>query len=124
MNDTLGHETTETLKITVNEPSGSSDGGGPAPDPTLIFVIAGVVGGVGAAGAVGGVVLMRKRKVNTEIESGWAIKIFGPINPVILASLSADILTPTNLIVAALVIKQLQLQDSLGDFHRLVQCTD
>ena len=69
VNDTLGHETTETLKITVNEPSEPSGGGGPAPDPTLIFVIAGVVGGIGAAGAVGGIVLMRKRKVNTEIET-------------------------------------------------------
>ena len=32
-------------------------------------MIAGVVGGIGAAGAVGGIVLMRKRKVNTEIET-------------------------------------------------------
>ena len=30
-------------------------------------MIAGVVGGIGAAGAVGGIVLMRKRKVNTEV---------------------------------------------------------
>jgi hypothetical protein len=69
VNDTLGDETTETLKITINEPTAPSNGGGAAPDPTLIFVIAGVVGGIGAAGVVGGVVLMRKRKVNVEAET-------------------------------------------------------
>jgi hypothetical protein len=66
VNDTLGHSTTETFKITVSEPVGPSSGGGQPPDPMMIIVIAGVVGGIGTAGAVGGAVLYRKRKSNAQ----------------------------------------------------------
>lgn len=70
VNDTLGNFATETLKITVSEPSEPSDDGSGQPiDPTLIFVIAGVVGGIGGAGAVGGVILIRKRKATTEVKA-------------------------------------------------------
>ena len=64
VNDTLGHTATTTLKITVNEATAPPDDGGDGQpiDPTMIFVIAGVVGGFGAASAVGGAILYRKRK--------------------------------------------------------------
>ena len=64
VNDTLGHITTGSLKITVNEapaPPDDGDDGQPI-DPTIIFVIAGVIGGVGTAGAIGGILVLRKRK--------------------------------------------------------------
>jgi hypothetical protein len=66
VNDTLGHSTTETFKITVSEPLGPSDGGGQPPDPMMIIVFAGVVGGIGTAGTVGGFALYRRYKVRTE----------------------------------------------------------
>jgi hypothetical protein len=66
VNDTLGHSTTETFKITVSEPVGPSDGGGQPPDPMMIIVIAGVMGGVGGIGTVGGFALYRKRKAEAE----------------------------------------------------------
>ena len=64
MNDTLGHTATETLKITVNEAKTPPDDGGDGQpiDPTMIFVISGVIGGVGTAGAIGGILVLRKRK--------------------------------------------------------------
>ena len=64
VNDTLGHTATRTIMVTVNEAKTPPDDGGDGQpiDPTMIFVIAGVIGGLGTAGAIGGILVLRKRK--------------------------------------------------------------